>query len=366
VGQSKAIWFFTLHYDINGWARADKKDRGKIGENRSLKFHKAKELSQPNERRSMTRHPVGLYFLGDDGVYDWAVTLLHSLRTVANDLRVYCVPFSDRIERLGRLENRYNFSILDDPSLAELDEIGREVFGKMTSPPPLQLVGTFRKIYTFWGPLDRFLYTDADVVILDGFTDLFERAMDAEATLMYAHSDIQQVYRPGPLRNKMMQEYATKAINTGLWTSKAGTFTLEQVRDLATEASPLADEFCGTLEQPFLNYCLDVSRVPMEPFNSVMGACAWAGTPRPLRTESDASGRLQVRRADGSLVPAIHWAGYQLSNRMPHYRIYRHFRITAMSSQERIRLFWRELSEARSCVLLHRACRWLSQIPRTK
>jgi hypothetical protein len=59
---------------------------------------------------------IGVYFLADDGVYEWVLGLLHSLRTIAPDVCVYCVPFSNKIDRVMRLEKRYRFSILNDPT----------------------------------------------------------------------------------------------------------------------------------------------------------------------------------------------------------------------------------------------------------
>jgi hypothetical protein len=309
----------------------------------------------------MTRNEVGVYFLGDDGVYRWALGLLRSLRTVAPDLTVYCLPFSQRIDRLAQLERRYQFAILNDPSLDELDEIGRDVFRRMVPQPDLGLAGTFRKLFTFWGPLDRYFYTDADVILLDGFVELFLAVTADVPGLRYAHSDIEQAYRPGHLRNTMMSEYSTHAINTGLWASRRGVLTLPQVRVLAAQAESVAQEFCSTLEQPFLNYCLDVRRVPMRQFGVNGLDCAWAGDSR-LRIELLENGRYRARWPDGSLATAIHWAGYKLSRWIPYYRAYRHFGHAAMSPQERRGLFGRELFEM---VGGHFACRVLDRITRT-
>jgi hypothetical protein len=306
----------------------------------------------------MTRNPVGVYFLADDHVYDWAVGLLHSLRAAAPAVRVYCVPFSERVEHIGRLEARFDFRMIQDPSLAELDEIGRELFARMSPPPPARLAGTFRKFYTFWGPLERFLYTDADVVVLDGFERLFESAVTGDHALTYAHADIGQVYRPGRLRERMVRDHAAPGINTGLWASRAGLFDLDRVRRLAAEAGPVAPEFCSTLEQPFLNYCLDVAGVAPRPFGPE-AACAWAGDHRPFRFERLAGGRLRgTWSGDGSIIHAIHWSGSSLSDRMPHHHVFQHFRTGGGLWGERFRMYRRRLSAAWA----GRAWRWLKRV----
>jgi hypothetical protein len=125
------------------------------------------------------------------------------------------------------------------------------------------------------------------MVLLDGFEKFFDAATTHAPSLQYAqyYSDLEQVYRPGRLRQLMVKDFHTHAINTGLWASRAGLFTMQRVRDLADEAIAIASEFCPTLEQPFLNYCLDMTRVEMRPFSVTGQECAWPGDSRPLRTE---------------------------------------------------------------------------------
>jgi hypothetical protein len=216
------------------------------------------------------------------------------------------------------------------------------------------LAGTFRKLSTFWGPFERFLFTDADVVLLDGFEKLFDAATTHAPSLQYAqyYSDLEQVYRPGRLRQMMVKDFHTHAINTGFWASRAGLFTMQRFRDLADEAIAIASEFCPTLEQPFMNYCLDMTRVEMRPFNVTGQECAWPGDFRPLCTEFGNGGRIRVGWADGNLAPAVHWAGYRLSSRMPYYGIYRHYAKAAMSARERVGLYRREFNESRAANLV--------------
>ena len=300
---------------------------------------------------------AGIYFLGDDGAYAWALALLHSVRVVCPDVPVHCIPYSDKLDRLGRLQTRYNFTLWDDPSLAELDRIGHEILGHSATPYIRRMIPTFRKLYTFWGPFDRFLYLDADIIALDGFPELFGRATAGRADVGYAHADIEQVYRLGPLRDRMVTGYSTSAINTGLWSSRFGVLTLDRVRELAAEASQVAQGFCDTYEQPFLNYCLDRSCVEMQQFDPPGRGCLWAGDAQHVIVNAETYSRLAARWPDGSLAPAVHWAGFRLSSRMPHYHIHRHFRWAASSPLGRLKLLGQELLQMRGPVLAGRVWR---------
>ncbi len=309
----------------------------------------------------MADNRFGVYFLGDDVVYDWAVGLLRSLKVAAPDLEVICIPFSERIDRMARLVKSHGYSIADDPLLGEMDKIGRSITECMVPPPRRQLANMFRKFYAFWGPFDQFLLCDSDIVVLEGFKELFDLQVVSDPPIFsYAHFDVEQTYKPGPLRDRMLRDYGSHSINAGFWASRKGVFTLQQVQDLAAEAKLVASDFCATIDQPFVNYCLDVCQVARKQFDARV-ECAWAGDRRPLKTKSLPDGRLEARWPSGALVPAIHWAGYPLGARTPHYHIQRHFRVVGMPLGEQLRLMKRELLQKASGSSMGRALRWVKR-----
>lgn len=273
----------------------------------------------------MSGRQTGIYFLADDGVFDWAAAMLSSLRIEAPSITVSCIPFSDRTSRLEQLKSKFRFTMVDDPTLSELDDIGRDVYHHMNPTPPMHLVGAFRKFFMFWGPLERFLYIDSDVVVLKGFKQLFNHATNSDQQLTYAHADMGQVYKPGLLRERMAVDHHSRGINTGLWASQRGTFSLQQIQELAASSRMIADQFCPTLEQPFMNYCLDVSSIVMSQLDEAY-ECAWAGDPRPM-SAFPSGDAMRATWPDGRLIPAIHWAGYNLESTMPHHHIFNHFRL---------------------------------------
>jgi hypothetical protein len=302
----------------------------------------------------MNDDSVGIYFLGDDGAYHWLVPMLHSLRIADPNVTLYCIPFSNRIEKLGRLESKFGFRILDDPTLAELDEIGREVLASMPPPQPLHLVGMFRKMFSFWGPLQKYLYTDADVVFLDGLGTILDLVRNNQ-DLMFAHKAINEAYIPGDFQDRMVREFHSPGINAGLWAARRGLLTLARIRELSIEAKPIAGNFPANIDQPFLNFCLDKSQVPMTTLD-IRARCAWAGDHRRLKTVVGKNKLLNVTWPDGDLVPAIHWAGCKLNARMPNYRIHRYFRALEMTRGEQAVRFTNEMVE-RTAFTIYRTVR---------
>ncbi len=295
----------------------------------------------------MSSHRAGVYFLADDAAYDQAAAMLSSLRVEAPNITVYCIPFSERTQRLEELSSRMRFTMIDDPILNELDDIGRDIYQCMTPSPALRLAGAFRKFYAFWGPLDRFFYTDSDVILLKGFRQLLENAISSDRPLTYAHEDLNQVYKHGPLRDLMTVDHQSRGINTGLWASRKGLFSLDQIRELSSSIRHVADQFCPTLEQPFLNYCLDVSSVTVSQFDDEL-ECAWAGDLRPMRIKviGDA---MRATWPNRRLIPAIHWAGYKLEPTMPYHHVYRHFRSIGQRPLRRRDILMRGIREDGLC-----------------
>lgn len=287
----------------------------------------------------------GIYFLGDDGVLDWVNGLLESLRTVCPSVTLYCIPFSDRIERLRELAVRYRFAILEDPSFADLDEIGRRILAQHDPPASEWKSGTFRKFCVFWGPLERFLYLDADIVVLDGFERLLQVSLEnSDHQICYAHSDPDMVYKEGPLRERWIGDCQRPGINTGCWSGSRGMLSLDRVRELSRcDSADVAQFNPPCMEQPFLNYCLDQAQIPVICFDA-LGAkgSTWGGDRRPQNLMRTRRGGLRLRYPDGTIVPLIHWAGFSLESGMPHYHIYRHFRLRQLPLGERFKMLLRE------------------------
>jgi hypothetical protein len=284
---------------------------------------------------SYKREKCGVYFLADDSASEWTIALLNSLYAYASDCNIWCIPFSDKIKGLKRLGTQFGFRIYDDRSLFELDNIGRSLLPDMG-----KMAGTFRKLAAFWGPLEHFVYLDADVVILDDVQPLLTTLLTTDYDLLYAHSDLNMAYKPGPFRERMVRDYQTHGFVTGAWASTVGQCSLEEIQAFSAEVAPDVESFAPTLEQPFVNYCLDRKHVRMASFASASAHQIywnWPGQTERLRVSVVDKSRVHVHSDSGQFVSGVHWAGYSLDLRMPHYGIYRHFRLRSSTRLERLK-----------------------------
>jgi hypothetical protein len=272
----------------------------------------------------------GLYTLANDHVVDWLIALLESLRAHEPDLPVTVIPFDGDLARIRSLSGRYGFEVADDPRLEALDDIGRTLW-----PEDEVSVGAMRKLFAFFGPYERFLFLDSDVVVLEPLGRFFEAQRRAGCDFAFFDDELDMVYKPGDFRSEMVQKRGAQGFNTGAWGSRAGAFELAELRDLVTRARSVKHEFVDVLEQSLINYCVDVKGLSVCAFRDLVPhGGTYAGL--RLRREGDALVVRDARRADSGLAaPFVHWSGQALGPLMPYRRLFLRYRLARMPSRLR-------------------------------
>lgn len=202
-----------------------------------------------------TQEIKGIYCLANDKVLDWMIACLESLRVHAPEYRLVVIPFDDNIHEIAKLSHQYKFELFQDESLDKLDEIGRTFY-----PEDYILSHTFRKFAVFWGPLEHFLFIDSDIVVLLNLEELFKAYFLSNSDFLYNDPNMNEVYKPGIFREKMIKDYSAKGFNTGCFLSSRCLLTFEEIKELLQEATRVKEYFVPWGEQPFLNYCIDAKK----------------------------------------------------------------------------------------------------------
>jgi hypothetical protein len=282
----------------------------------------------------------GIYTLANDSVYDWLVAFLESRRLHEPNLPVVVIPFDDRMERVNALRDRYSFDVLEHESLKALDQIGASYF-----PDDAKWPHAFRKFAAFWGPFEKFVFVDSDVVLLGPLHEIFDRAEASDVEFVCGDIDIDQVYAPGKLRDQIMATGVTTGFNTGFFMSWRNTLTLDQVRRLGEEGLAVRRDLPPAVgEQPFINWCVAVAGLKVQAyFDLVPDMCfsPWAKR-GPVADVNGAWRLLDTRWKDvGRRMPLLHWAGYGLDFKMPNMRIFLHYRLAHATNRERAQFLFR-------------------------
>lgn len=243
----------------------------------------------------------GVYCLANDVVYDFFIGLCESLRKVSPDIPFELIPFDNQVDRVLRLQERYNFTVAPISSLDYWDQIG-EIHYKDNHVAR----HTYRKFHIFEGQFDKFLFLDADMVLHRSVEHFFDAAEPWDFDVCYYESNWNLIYGQWELYEYMRDILNSSLINTGWLLSRRGVLKRMDVEFIADLAKRVLSHFSPTAEQPFLNFCLDVSRCRVISIHKMMD-----GLSPTLIVDDKGADYYQGNR------PVTHWAGMRLSPSTP-------------------------------------------------
>lgn len=273
----------------------------------------------------------GIVCLANDGIVDGLIALCESLRANSPGLPLTIIPFDASLTRTREVVERFGHRLLDDPSLEAMDDLGRRYW-----PGESFRTHAMRKFCAFSGPYDRFLFLDADIVVLrplDAYFELFRRD---SADLLYFQTDISMVY-VGPLLDEMAAR-GSVGFQTGVFMGRRGTVTTPMLEQAFVDCEPHRGGFVDILEQTFLNYVVDTaSLTKLDAHQALPGLVdGWAG----MRLKRKAGGFVLAdarTRESGRPVALIHWGGYAIAPLMPYRSTFLTYRLAGAGRIERIR-----------------------------
>ncbi|HZG38481.1 MAG TPA: hypothetical protein VEZ50_07335 [Nodosilinea sp.] len=182
----------------------------------------------------------GICTLGNDRVYDQIVALLNSIEVFAGPEMPVCIyPYDDRVERLRELaQSRPHLTLYDDTaSIQRWDAWVEQIWA--THPTARQQwdaigsagihrMGTHRRFCAFDGPFDRFIYMDADTLLLSDPIPVFNALNEYDwITYDFQHKDLNHVYdvNSGWLEKLFSAEQVQRqTFCSGFYASRRGLF----------------------------------------------------------------------------------------------------------------------------------------------
>ena len=257
--------------------------------------------------------------LANDKVHDWLAACLASLRTVSPQIPCLILPFDNQLVRTEKLAARYGARIVQSPHLETLQALGATFCPGSTTAQHV-----FRKLAVFSLGIDTALFIDADIVVLKPVEQIFHAFEESNYDFLFADSDVERVYSDAGYREMMVQQFAAKGANTGFWVARGGLFPPAQIERLAEAAQMVKCHFDPrTMEQPFLNYCLDVTQARYGHLSLVIRdfpRCSW-GALQALRRGNEWCCSNQYNEASTPLH-MMHWAGLGMGWQMPNRTIF--------------------------------------------
>lgn len=129
----------------------------------------------------------GIYTFANDVVFDQLVALLNSIEVNAGrEIPVCIIPFNDQLDKIkAEISTRKNVTLFDQPdSIAFWEDFATQAWSahstaqrvwKEQGRPAMRRANFHRKFCCFDGMFDRFLYIDADTLLMSSIDEVFEK-----------------------------------------------------------------------------------------------------------------------------------------------------------------------------------------------
>jgi hypothetical protein len=245
----------------------------------------------------MNTQTTGICTLANDHVFDQAIALINSIAEVMGaDFPVCIFPYDDHCDRLAAaICDRPNVTIFQDRAVLDYwDDQAKRVWdscpqakrrwAEVTNKPYYRF-GTHRRFGAFSGPFDRFLYMDADTLLLKDVNAIFNQLETHDWIVHdFQHRDVSHVYNcdsPRLLDVFTARQLDTEIFCSGFYAAKRGTFNQAQLDDCLRQIEAGEDDVLYGMapDQTILNYWVMRSNLAIYnyalelPSSEVTGCC---------------------------------------------------------------------------------------------
>jgi len=214
----------------------------------------------------------GICTLANDRVANQLIALLNSIEAVLGPDTPVCIyPYDDNTEEIAAaIANRPNVQLFADRQIMDKwDNFARAAWDthptakerwQKAGSEGYHRFGTHRRYCAFDGPFERFLYMDADTLLMGTVDFLFDQLEHSDFVVYdFQHKDTTHVYEVSS--SKLLEIFPQARIQeeifcSGLFASKRGLFSDEQLKQILRQLQSGEAEivYPMAVDQPLLNY----------------------------------------------------------------------------------------------------------------
>ncbi|MBW4615464.1 MAG: sugar transferase [Desmonostoc vinosum HA7617-LM4] len=205
----------------------------------------------------------GICTLANDYVFDQLVALLNSIDVILGKETPVCIyPFDDQTQRIAEeiAQRPHVFIYENQESINRWDQFMLSAAPERLNRSKFRLYGAHRRFCAFDGPFDKFIYLDADTLVMNSLASVFAK-LDNHDFVVYdfQFKDVSKIYNvnsPKLLKVFEQQRIDSEIFCSGFYGSKRGIFNTEQrdwlISNLQSGEAEILYEGAG--EQPLINY----------------------------------------------------------------------------------------------------------------
>ncbi|BAY28788.1 hypothetical protein NIES2107_06200 [Nostoc carneum NIES-2107] len=205
----------------------------------------------------------GICTLANDYVFDQLVALLNSIDAILGSQTPVCIyPFDDQTQRIAdEITKRPNVFIYNNQeSINYWDQFMVSAAPERLNRSQSRLYGAHRRFCAFDGPFDKFIYLDADTLVMNSLATVFQK-LDSYDFVVYdfQFKDVSKVYNTDS--PQLLKVFAKDRIDleifcSGFYASKKDIFSEKQIESLILSLQNGERDilYQGAGEQPLINY----------------------------------------------------------------------------------------------------------------
>ncbi|MEM8613456.1 MAG: Npun_R2821/Npun_R2822 family protein [Cyanobacteria bacterium P01_H01_bin.105] len=273
----------------------------------------------------------GVYIVANDRVFDQAIALLSSLRLQDQQTPVFMIPFNEDYQNVWQVLSR-DFNVQLFPDLLFLEKLTQDI-ANIFPRDFLKLPNKMRKLAAWFGPLDKFIYIDTDILLFEPIQDTLSYLQKADFICCDFHHKgrgLSDVFSPLVREQSIFSETELQDVfNSGFWGSQNKAFTYETMLKLLGECAAHREYFdfsSGTTDQPIINYLvlkqierrLNLTKV------NVREPGSWGGS-------SHFREKKHILYDDNTRLRYLHWAGTPMRPQGPYWDIWEYYRFRVTS-----------------------------------
>lgn len=267
----------------------------------------------------------GIYLLANDKVLDNVIALVNSIRCYDNTIPISVIPYDNNYQKLAlliqQLEAVYIYKNL--PFLKSLMEVVGETWHDF---PKDHRVNMLKKFGCWFGPFDKFLYIDTDIVVFNSVINLLE-TMEGYDFLSYDYqrkAGIEHIFNQEILTSDLISsEQIDSVFNAGFFGSKKGIISEDGVFSLIRESKQYSNCFIWEFyDQGILNYWVIRHGIKQINYTTVGETVPgnWAGSDYLVKDNK------LFNIETGQPLIYLHWAGHKIYPGCRYWDVWNYYR----------------------------------------
>jgi hypothetical protein len=243
----------------------------------------------------------GIATIANDRVIDWLLPFLESYQATSAATPLYLIPYDDNMDRTRRAAEVYGIEVVDTDN-AQLDELARRLYP--LNPGHRRRL---RKLLALALPLDEVVYLDADIILLQDFSQIFGKLEAGQRDFIVAARCHEYVYNARHAQYDFLRD--AMLFNDGFFAASRHILPLQDfynVIDADEKIFHAVRQRGGLFAQPLTNFVVHRRGLKIAALSDIIPGASGESYYKAEGVTLTANGPVD---RDGKSIYFCHWPG---------------------------------------------------------